>query len=374
MHRENQWMEGKMSPLKGKSRNELHTIIRQQQAEIDALRRRVEILEATDVGSLKQEVRLLEDQNAKSQEQIRDLQVAAVMTQGLTMFTSVGALALLGEKVLDVLEKAPTFIKEEEREELREKLGEFATRLVSAVVEIDGLSRAAWARQRRVLEVRASTLPPLKRALFHALDQLARPSRFGSKLYVLLLEVLELDQKLEADQQEILGLLSTMLDTLSNLWPLAAVNSLVPLLRYVGYDEAAEAAGEILHSLDQGHCIPQHLVRRIRYDLVTMGAVQEGTKPTTIIQYLADGHMLRRSGCSPDAAYAQGLIAGSPSHLKRASRAYAGLMTIFDRVCNFPSNEDLELLEGFAGIFQETIDRINQQQTAAQVSSEGSYY
>jgi len=350
-----------MSSLKQRSRDKLVATIRQQQQEINSLRQRVELLEAADVGLLQQEVDELKSWKAHAEELIRELQVMATMTQGLVYFTATGVLALLGERVIEVFQGIPAVIDDEKQAEMSEKLGEFAADLVNTVAKIDGMSRDAWEKQRRIIEVRANTLPPLKRALFKALDQLARPSKFGTQVSMVLLQTFEFEQKLDAEQLETFEALAAVLDTVSNLWPLAAVNSLLPLLRHVGFDEAAEAAGEILDSLDETGMVPARLIHRVRPDLVAMGAVGEQTKPSTIRQYLEDGYKLDRSGFSPDFAAARGLVPGSPTHLKRASRAFSGLIDLYERTTPFSTADALDKLEEFSNLVQ-LADRFNRKQ------------
>ena len=359
-----------MSSLKKKNRSELVSIIHQQQREIDALRQRIEVLEAADVGELRREVNELNTWKERAEEQIRQLQISAGMTQGLMIFTGASVLALLGEKALEVLQELPSAIEAELQAEMQKTLGEVVTGIVNAVAEIDGVSKEAWEKQRHIIEVRASTLPPLKRALFDALDQLAQPSQFGTRLHISLLQTVEFEQKFDSQQLEKIEVLTAALDTCSNLWPLAAVNSLAPLLRYVGFDEVAEAAGELIDSLEQGENAPAKLIRRVRSDLIDIEAIPQQTKPSTIREYLRDGYQLSQYGVSPDQAVARGLVVGSPTHFKRAQKAYMGLLTLYDRTIELPPNEALETLEAFSCQLQEAANRLDTKQLVAEVSVE----
>lgn len=360
-----------MSSLRKKNRSELISIIHRQQQEIDELRQRVETLEEAEVGELSRKVNNLNNWKEQAEEQIRQLQISAGMSQGLMIFTGASVLALLGEKALEVLQELPSAIDAKLQAEMQETLGEVITGIVNAVAEIDGVSKDAWERQRRIIEVRASSLPPLKRALFDALDQLAQPSQFGTRLHISLLQTVEFEQKLDAEKLEKFEVLTAALDTCSNLWPLAAVNSLATLLRYVGFDETAEAAGELIDCLEQGKPVSAKLIHRVRSDLIDIGAIQSQTKPTTIREYLRDGYQLSLYGVSPDQAVARGLIPGcSATHLKRAQRAYMGLLTLYDRIIELPPNEALEMLEEFSYQLQEATNRLDVRQLAAEVSVE----
>lgn len=190
----------------------------------------------------------------------------------------------------------------------------------------------------------------------------AKPSKFGTQLRTVLLQTLEFEQKINLEQQETFEVLVAVLDTTSNLWPLAAVNTLVPMLHYVGFDTAAEAAGEILDSLAEAGIVPAKLIPKVRAELINMGAVEKQTKPTTIIEYLVDGHQLNQYGVSPDEASAQGLIPRSPTHLKRAHKAYRGLAALYDRTIEFPTNDYLEQLEGLSQLIVEAADRFDTEQ------------
>lgn len=337
------------------TRDKLLAIIRTQQAEIDALRGRVAVLEAEDVGQLRRRVRDLEEWKSQAETRIRDLEAKAAMTQGLVSFIGGAIVALLGERLIEVLQALPIEQLEEKlRDEMGAKFAEFEaqlgsefTKFLRVLERVDTLSLEAWERQRKVLFRRVSTLPPLKRSLYKALDRLAAPSGLGSLLLDVLLTSEDILEKITSDEVRKLEALAAFLDTLSNLWPLTATNSLAPLLKHVGFDEAADAAAEILDSLRMSGDVPRVAVQKVRSDLVAMGVIETSTKPQTIIEYLITGHQLHEKACSPDVAASFGYIHSSATNLKRARRAFDGVVQLYNRSVDYPSDVSLDELETF---------------------------
>lgn len=355
-----------MKAFKEKNRNELLAIISRQRQEIDALRERVEALEAEDVGQLQSRVEELEAWKVEAKEQIRQSEVKTAMTQGLVELVGISLFALLGEKLVEVLncfddlEDKILELAEEKKAELEEQLGEVMTKIIQTVQQIDHMSLQAWHRQQAILERRASTLPPLKRAIYEALSRLASPSKAGTQILNALLTSDEFAQKLTGEEKRKMGLLASLFDTFSNIWPLTVTNSLAPMLKYVGFDDAAEAAGEILDQLEDSGVVPRHLVHKVRPDLIQMRVIEAGTKPDTIVEFLAQGYQLQKLGLSPDRAYELGLIPSSPTQLKRSKRVFEGLQELYNRVSNYPGEVPLERLETFG----ESIKRLAEEKVA----------
>lgn len=341
-----------MKSTKSQGRNELIAIIRRQQQEIESLRQRNKDLQESDIGLLRRERDELKAREAHVEAESQELMLRAAIAQSLAHFSAIGLLALLGEGLVEAMRNIPSAIDENQQTAMREKFGEFVANLVDAAAKIDVISKEAWEKQRRIIEIRVATLPPLKRALFRALDELAQPSKLGSRLSMFLLREFDYEQELNPAQLDTVKQLTQILDTASDLWPLASVNSLLPLLRYVGFDDAAEAAGEILDSLAETKTVPSGLIHRVRSDLVAMGAVPEQAKPSTIRQYLLDGYQLHLSEYSPDFAAARGLIPGSPTQLKRANRAYSGLIALYERLTPLRSDHAFEDLNWFSAVIQ----------------------
>ena len=92
---------------KEQNRNQLLSIIRTQQLEILALQRRVEGLEAEDIGELRQQVLELQKWRNQAEERIRELEAKSAMTQGLAVFVGTSAVALVMEKVIEALKTIP---------------------------------------------------------------------------------------------------------------------------------------------------------------------------------------------------------------------------------------------------------------------------
>jgi hypothetical protein len=361
-----------MKAVKEKDRNQLLTRVRQQQSEIVALRGRIEALEAEDVGKLRRRVEELESWKVQAEKQIQQLEAKSAMTQGLVVFAGVSAVALLGEKLVGILNAIPIdqieelfneFTNEEIAEieeklgkeqvaELEAKLGNFITTVIQTVQRIDKMSVETWQRQWASLEKRATTLPSLKRAMFEALKNFASPSKLGTQLVRVLLAAPEIEAKLTDEDKRKVELLAAVADRLTNLWPLTITNSLAPMLNYVGFDDAAEAAGEILDQLETSGTVPRHLVHKIRHDLVVDGAIELRTKPNTVIEYFKHGFRLQQLGCSPDEAAEFGHIHWSATQLKRAKRAYEGLQSLYNRTREFSANTNLENLETFSQAFK----------------------
>jgi hypothetical protein len=335
-----------MTELSEMNRSELQATIRRLQQRVDGLQQQVEMYSSTDTGCLIQEVNELRVWKSQAEQQIYELKISSAMTQGLVFLMAFGLLALLGEKFSVVLASVPEMIDEKRKEEIKEKLGEAITELVTQIQAIDTMSREAWEKRRQILERRAASLPQPKRALFYALNEFAAPSKIGTQLLETLVQVGEIDEKLAEDQWECLDIIAAMLDDVSNLWPLAPVNSLVPLMQFVGWDDAAEAAGEIIDSLEREEDFPRKLVHRVKKDLVEMGVIREQTKAETIHILLVDGHKLTQLGKSP--AQAAGLIEASERNLKRAKRTYQGLLEVFNRPSGYPDEDDLTILKLFS--------------------------
>lgn len=343
-----------------KSRIELLTIIRQQQQQIDGLQGRIAALEAEDVGQLRRQVQELEIWKNSAEERIRELEAKTSMTQGLTIFVGTSAIALILEKVIEALNTVPLEQLEEKfnelavdkQKEIEEQFGDFANRLIQTIQRVDNISLQTWEKQRRILERRAATLPPLKRAVFEALNRFAAPSKVGTQLINTLLTSDEFGEKLTPEDKHKIELLVPLFDTFSNLWPLTVTNSLAPMLKHVGFDDAAEAAGEILDQLDVDGTVPRNQIHKVRNDLIAMGAIEPYTKPNTIIEYLTHGIRLEALGISPDEAASFGHIPCSSTQLKRAKRAYEGLQALYNRVSDYPSDVNLEQLETFGQSFK----------------------
>lgn len=361
-----------MKSNKTKSQQQLLTIIHQQQDEIIALRARVEALEAEDVGELRCRVEELENWKAQAEEQIRQLETKAAMTQGLVVFAGTSAVALLGQKVFDVVNALPIDkiiealdeLSDEELTELEEKIGKeklaeldeqfgnLVAKVIQTIQRIDKMSLVSWQRQWVNLEKRVATLPPLKRAMFEALKRFAAPSKMGTLIVKVMLTSPDVSEKLTPENKHKIELLASVFDTLTNLWPLTITNSLAPMLKHVGFDDAAEAAGEILDQLEITGKVPRHLVHKVRRDLIAEGAIEERTKPITIIEYFKHGYRLQRLGYSPDEAAEFGRIHSSASQLKRAKRAYEALQNLYNRTCDLPEDISLDNLESFAQAFK----------------------
>lgn len=347
-----------MKKAKKDDRNQLLAVIGTQRAEISALRERVEALEAEDVGELRRRVQELEEWKAQAESRIKQLEEKAAMTQGLLTFIGTAIVALLGERIEEALRCMPfdEFEKFEQKfnemagdklAEIEEQFGEGITKLVQAIQRFDGLSLRAWEHQRKTLERRVSTLPPLKRAMYEGLNRFAKPSKVGTLIFDMLLTSEEFAQKLTPEDKHKMELLTAVIDTFSNLWPLAVTNSLAPMLKHVGFDDAADAAGEILDQLQVSGSVPRLAVRKVHRDLVAMKVIQANTKPSTVIEYFTNGFNLQRLGCSPDDAASFGRIPSSATQLKRAKRAFEGLEQLYNRLNEYPVNVSLEQLETF---------------------------
>ena len=369
-------------PAKNESRDELVSIISRQQQEIKALRKRVEALEANEIGQLLLRVAELEQQvedlqawKLQAQEQLRSLESKSTMSLSLAMFVGASVVALLGEKFAGILDSTDAETIEEllgiadnnltELEaklgaekvaELEESLGNAITKLLNTVQRLDKKSQDVWQRQRTMLEKRAATLPPLKKALFESLKRLADPSNLGTLLLDFVSTSPEMVEKLTTDDLSKFELFADFLDTVSNLWPLTVTNSLAPILRHVGFDEAAEAAGEILDQLETKERVPRHLVHKVRSDLVEAKVIDKRTKPSTIAEYLKNGHELQQLGCSPDEAAYNGILPVSATQLKRAKRTYEGLQALYDRTTEYPDCENLLELEDFGQALKRVAD------------------
>jgi hypothetical protein len=358
-----------------KSRSELLGVIHRQQHQISALEARVQALEAEDVGQLRQRVEELESWKLIAEKQIEQLESKAAMTQGLVVFAGVSVVALLGEKIVEIINSIPLekveelideLLSEEKLAELEDKLGKekfaeleaqlggFMSKVIDTIHRVDKLSLETWQRQWKKLERRAATLPPLKRALFHGLKGFASPSELGTLLLKVMSTSPELVEKLTAEDRQKTELIAAVIDKLSNLWPLTITNSLAPLLKFVGFDDAAEASGEIIDQLEAGNKVPRHLVHKVRHDLVAMGVFDKTTKPSTIIEYFTYGFRLQELGCSPDEAAEYGYIPWSATQLKRAKRAYEGLHELYNRIGELPVDSSLETME----TFEQSIKRI----------------
>ena len=331
---------------------DLKAIVARQQQEIDGLRAQIAGLESPDITVLRQQVVDLQRAKEETDKQMQALKGGVTLTQGLVFFLGMGLLAVLGEQLFDALKGFPHQLKDDERRRIVDVAGEFAGQIINAVRDMDVISQEAWEELRASVEVRVDTLPPLKRALFQSLRELARPSKIGSRLFDSLAQYAQssniaIDTN---DVQKLIGI-GELLDEASNLWPLMAANSLSHMMRYVGFDDAAEAAGEILDSLEQGLAVPRHLVHRVKPDLVKLGAIEERTKPTTIIEHLTAGFQLKQLGLSPDQASNQELIYSSPMQLKRANRTFKALEALYDRTSEC-SNPDMGYLDMMAQLWR----------------------
>src|SRR5690606_20482523 len=131
----------------------------------------------------------------------------------------------------------------------------------------------------------------------------------------------DFSERLTDEEKRKFELVALAFDAFSNMWPLTVTNSLAPMLEYVGYDDAAEAAGEIIDQLEAGRSVPRHLVHKVRLDLIQMKVIEARTKPYTIAEYLTQGFQLQQLGLSPDRAAYEGRIHSSATQLKRAKRA-----------------------------------------------------
>lgn len=119
------------------------------------------------------------------------------------------------------------------------------------------------------------------------------------------------------------------------------------MLRHVGFDDAADAAGEIIDQLQVSGSISRLAVRKVHRDLVAMKVIRSNTKPSTVVEYFTNGFNLQQLGCSPDYAASFGLIPSSSTQLKRAQRAFEGLEELYNRLNEYPVNVSLEQLETF---------------------------
>lgn len=341
--------------MQTKNKSELIAIIRRQEQEINHLRERNAAVISSAAGQLQAQVQSLELELTQEKQKSKDLEMGAVMSQGLVLLAAGGVIAILGEKFenyLGLINQArfsDIFSQQDQTtlSELREKMGEFFPKLTEHIRKIDLIATDAWEQESQKLHLRVNNLPPLKKALFEALKNLAKPSNVGSQLLLFVIDTLKMRERLPHVDWESFSRLAVLIDGASNLWPLAVVDSLAPLLRYVGFDEAAEAAGEILDSLDAGKGVPRKQLLRVQSDLIEMKAIEKRTKLSTLIEYLGQGHELKKSGSSPDEASNSGQLIASATQLKRARRAYLALEKIYERKSELTSDEYLEDLMKF---------------------------